>query len=177
MPSGSTRVIVASLYCLPLTVVKSSEKPSDAKDKIKAVTSFLFTRCRCYAAFLFSYPGVLGQGEFPGEVHERVASLFVRERGGVRDHFERAGLCRAQTPHLSPLPVQGERRAHSFFPFWLPVTVRLVQCELSKANDLRSNWPGDDRSGINPRLKAWPRGLRLLRCSFASLRMTPRDAF
>jgi hypothetical protein len=27
-------------------------------------------------------------------------------------------------------------------------------------------------AAFNPRLKAWPRGLRPLRCSFASLRMT-----
>src|SRR5436189_5908114 len=78
MPSGSTRMTLASLYSLPLIVLKSSEKPSDAKDKIKAVTSFLFTFCRSYVAFLFSYPGLFGQGEFTADYHvERSETSLV----------------------------------------------------------------------------------------------------
>ena len=45
MPSGSTRVTVASLYSLPLTVLKSSESAAAAKDKSKIVKSFICT-CR-----------------------------------------------------------------------------------------------------------------------------------
>jgi hypothetical protein len=33
-------------------------------------------------------------------------------------------------------------------------------------------WLGEPVEGANLRLKAWPRGLRPLRCSFASLRTT-----
>ena len=57
-------------------------------------------------AFLFSHPGVWGQGEFADEVHERVASLFERERGGVRNYFERAGCAEPGplTLVLSPCP-------------------------------------------------------------------------
>jgi hypothetical protein len=34
----------------------------------------------------------------------------------------------------------------------------------------------DIRRSTHPRLKAWPRGLRPLRCSFASLRMTTLES-
>src|SRR3954453_24216622 len=44
-PSGSMRVTVASLYSLPLTVVKSSEHVAVAKDKSKNIKSFVCT-CR-----------------------------------------------------------------------------------------------------------------------------------
>src|SRR3954451_10243602 len=44
-PSGSMRVTVASLYCLPLTVVKSSENAAAAKDKSENIKSFVCT-CR-----------------------------------------------------------------------------------------------------------------------------------
>ena len=43
MPSGSTRVIVASLYSLPFTVLKSSESAAAAKDKRKIVKNFVCT--------------------------------------------------------------------------------------------------------------------------------------
>jgi hypothetical protein len=46
-------------------------------------------------------------------------------------------------------------------------------------NEGKHLWPisSEARFEINPRLKAWPRGLRPLRCSFASLRMTLQDGF
>src|SRR5204863_2644898 len=43
MPSGSTRVTVASLYSFPVTVLKSSACATEMNDRIKTVRSFVFT--------------------------------------------------------------------------------------------------------------------------------------
>jgi len=68
MPSGSTRVMVASLYSFPLTVLKSSEKAPDATEKIKTVRTFVFTYCLSLGShFLFPYQGFFRQGELLGQ--------------------------------------------------------------------------------------------------------------
>src|SRR5215469_2220593 len=48
MPSASTRLTVTSLYCLPLIVLKSSARPSDAdKTNIASAVSTYFTGGFC----------------------------------------------------------------------------------------------------------------------------------
>src|SRR5215471_16713363 len=56
MPSGSTRLTVASLYSLPLTVLKSSANVS-AADRAARIAMIVFRRAPCVdSVFLLSTP-------------------------------------------------------------------------------------------------------------------------
>src|SRR5207245_11638697 len=77
IPSGSTRVTVASLYSFPLTVLKSSEDAANATEKIKNVrtlvsTSYLNQRWR-FPVLIF---GMLRSRRIPGPT-ELIASKAI----------------------------------------------------------------------------------------------------
>src|SRR3954452_19215001 len=58
MPSGSTRVTVASLYSFPVTVLKSSACPTEMNDRIRKLRSFICIRCfdHRHSAVKYRYP-------------------------------------------------------------------------------------------------------------------------
>jgi hypothetical protein len=58
MPSGSTRLTVASLYSFPLTVLKSSACATEMNDKIRKLRSFICIRCfdHQHSALKYSFP-------------------------------------------------------------------------------------------------------------------------
>src|SRR4029077_11003999 len=76
MPSGSTRVIVASLYSLPLTVLRSSESAAVAKDKSKIVKSFVCT-CRLDPVQICSQISVFQSRRIAGQRSTQVTNYPV----------------------------------------------------------------------------------------------------
>ncbi len=73
------------------------------------------------------------------------------------------------------LMTKPERVTNERFSFAIPSSHSPVM--LSEAKHLRLFSFGTRRNEKDQRLKAWPRGLRPLRCSFASLRMTVSELF
>jgi hypothetical protein len=76
MPSGSTRVIVPSLYSLPLTVLKSSESAAAAKDKSKIVKSFVCT-CRLGPVQICSQISVFQSSRIAGPQNTQLTNHAV----------------------------------------------------------------------------------------------------
>src|SRR6266550_1065028 len=80
IPSGSMRVTVASLYSLPLTVLKSSAKAADAQHRIKNVATFVLI---CYvnrrSRFSSDILAFSGQGESVWERTPRLSRLSLSE--------------------------------------------------------------------------------------------------
>src|SRR5438093_3565812 len=70
MPSGSIRVTAASLYSFPLTVLKSSPRAADAKDRIKNVRTVVLIRARLGLGFVLIF-GILWSRRIPKAISQR----------------------------------------------------------------------------------------------------------
>src|SRR5882724_11334711 len=83
MPSGSTRLIVASLYSFPLTVLKSSENAAAVKDRIKnAPTNAVALSEAKHLWAVFVFTSYLAQSHFCS--HIRSSSVKENHWVGVR---------------------------------------------------------------------------------------------
>src|SRR5580765_2133656 len=101
MPSGSTRVIVASLYSLPLIVWKSSESTAPAKDKSKIVKSFVCT-CR------------LGPVQICSQISVFQSRRIARQRSAQLTNYL---VMLSEAKHLWSNPLGGSRIDPRFFDF------------------------------------------------------------
>src|SRR4026207_1382020 len=106
MPSGSTRVIVASLYSLPLTVLKSSESAAAAKDKSKIVKSFVCT-CRLDPVQICSQISVFQSRRIAGQRSTQLTNYPVMLSEALQRNAKHearlsniSGLIRWVTPEL-----------------------------------------------------------------------------
>src|SRR5262249_49915172 len=92
IPSGSTRVTVASLYSFPFNVLKSSPKTADMKERIESVSTLVLIVELMGGAFLLCYFGLSRQGEFPAaEVHRSFALSSSNGNHGWSNSPERSG--------------------------------------------------------------------------------------
>src|SRR6266446_9088163 len=66
IPSGSTRLTLASLYSLPFNVLKSSAKTADMKERIEKVSTFVLIVELMGVAFLLCYFGLVRSRRIPG---------------------------------------------------------------------------------------------------------------
>src|SRR5260370_33380467 len=101
MPSGSTRVTVASLYSLPLAVLKSSESAAAAKDKSKIVKSFVCT-CRLDSVQICSQISLFQSRRIAGQRSTQLTNFSVML---------------SEAKHLWSNPLGGSRIDPRFFDF------------------------------------------------------------
>src|SRR5438552_9749443 len=95
MPSGSTRLTVASLYSFPVTVLKSSACATEMNDRIRKLRSFICIRCfdHRHSAVKYSFPA------------RKIAQIPAHT---VIEQLEWEGAARKNPPPLQParLPLQ-----------------------------------------------------------------------
>src|SRR5438034_10841861 len=66
IPSGSTRLTVASLYSLPFNVLKSSAKTAEMKERIEKVSTFVLIVELMGGCLLLCYFGLVRSRRIPG---------------------------------------------------------------------------------------------------------------
>src|SRR5205823_10942544 len=93
IPSGSTRLTVASLYSLPFNVLKSSAKTVEMKERIEKVSTFVLIVELMGLPFFCAISALSGQGEFPGaEVVRSITLSLSKANHGWSNSPERSGL-------------------------------------------------------------------------------------
>src|SRR5204863_4220109 len=92
IPSGSTRLTVASLYSLPFNVLKSSAKTVEMKERIEKVSTFVLIVELMGVAFLLCYFGLVRSRRIPGEVVRSITLSLSKANHGWSNSPERSGL-------------------------------------------------------------------------------------